>query len=560
MATTRERICFVVSPIGDEGSEIRQRSDMMLESIIRPAAKVCGYEAMRADESASPGLITADVVRHLIDDPLVIADLTDLNPNVMYELAVRHATGRPFLQIIRKGQSIPFDIVPIRTFRFDEPNVQNLDATRAELVKWIKEAEKGALIETPILNAIDLQRLQTSPRPEERSLADLVLAISDIRSEVKGATDRMLKAIRSDHEVTDSVYAWRAGHYRREKKHIAEQFIRRTLGKRVEYLQQQFGHRRIRIIFDSGSTIAPMLDVLGQEAEGNPEHWCKEIQAVTNNIKGIENILRYRDQPGNRYGNLPLADFSVLPGKVLAAFEAIADPRTLEALESYREDRYYTIAVTTGNYILLHDREFLPIARAGFHPHFKATLYDIASEVYVIAPLGKILMWVGKDELGKAAPLEDMLDRLNTDLKLKSMSLDKDSEEKRYHLVNEGLVWSRQGKNAGPQVLTPWLEKSVLVTTRRTDACLFERHFLKVEAELGHRNFSDDWGVGSGPRLLATPFLALPLIKDEQFKVEVPHENLRRFARKYFFMRDDWPGYQEAAAAETDTSEFPLDR
>ena len=93
---TEKKKCFVITPIGEDGSETRRRADQILRHVIAPAAEACGFETVRADQIAEPGLITTQIIQHIIDDPLVIADLTGSNPNVFYELAVRHAI-RPLL-------------------------------------------------------------------------------------------------------------------------------------------------------------------------------------------------------------------------------------------------------------------------------------------------------------------------------------------------------------------------------------------------------------------------------------------------------------------------------
>ena len=106
MADNSEKICFVIAPIGESDSDIRKRSDQVLKYIIRPAVESCGYRAVRADEVAEPGIITNQIIRHVVDDPLVIADLTGQNPNVFYELAIR-PTRKPLVQIINKVEDIP---------------------------------------------------------------------------------------------------------------------------------------------------------------------------------------------------------------------------------------------------------------------------------------------------------------------------------------------------------------------------------------------------------------------------------------------------------------------
>src|SRR5215217_1908457 len=111
--------CFVIAPIGERDSEIRKRSDKVLRQIIRPAVKECGYEAVRADEIEKPGLISRQVVRRIMDDDLVVADLTGHNPNVFYELAVRHAVGKPLVQLIDRDEKVPFDVSTMRTIEIN---------------------------------------------------------------------------------------------------------------------------------------------------------------------------------------------------------------------------------------------------------------------------------------------------------------------------------------------------------------------------------------------------------------------------------------------------------
>ncbi len=54
--------CFVISPIGDDGSPIRERANIILEYVVAPAVAECGYHAVRADHIAEPGPITRQVI------------------------------------------------------------------------------------------------------------------------------------------------------------------------------------------------------------------------------------------------------------------------------------------------------------------------------------------------------------------------------------------------------------------------------------------------------------------------------------------------------------------
>ena len=107
--------CFYITAIGDDGSEHRKHSDLFLGNILEPALATFGLNVIRADGIDKPGMITRQVIEYILRSRLVIADLSFHNPNVFYELALRHATRLPIVQIIRAGDLIPFDIHQMRT-------------------------------------------------------------------------------------------------------------------------------------------------------------------------------------------------------------------------------------------------------------------------------------------------------------------------------------------------------------------------------------------------------------------------------------------------------------
>ena len=175
------KVCFVIGPIGEPESETRKRSDQVLKHIIKPAAEKCGYEAIRADQISEPGLITTQVIQHIINDPLVIADLTGRNPNVYYELALRHAVKGPLVQIIAKGEQLPFDVAGMRTISIDHHDLDSVDETRQDIIKYIQALEShSSEIDSPISIATTLQALRQSDKPEQRSLADLVASMAEL--------------------------------------------------------------------------------------------------------------------------------------------------------------------------------------------------------------------------------------------------------------------------------------------------------------------------------------------------------------------------------------------
>ncbi len=176
------KVCFVIAPIGEEGSDIRRRSDQVFKHIVTPAAKECGYETIRADTISEPGMITSQVIQHLLDDALVVADLTGRNPNVFYELAVRHAVRKPVVQVIQAGEPIPFDVSQSRTIQVDHHDLDSAARCRDELIKQIHAVEHDpANVDTPISVAIDVQHLRESKNPLEKSSAEIMSMLQDMR-------------------------------------------------------------------------------------------------------------------------------------------------------------------------------------------------------------------------------------------------------------------------------------------------------------------------------------------------------------------------------------------
>jgi hypothetical protein len=120
------KICFYISPIGEETSEHRRHADFLMEYIIKPAVAEFDLTVVRADQMGKPGMIGKQVIEHILKARLVIADLSFHNPNVFYELCLRHATRLPTVQVKRTVDNIPFDLSQYRTISIETRDVYAL--------------------------------------------------------------------------------------------------------------------------------------------------------------------------------------------------------------------------------------------------------------------------------------------------------------------------------------------------------------------------------------------------------------------------------------------------
>lgn len=150
-ATDFKNACFVITPIGDEGSPERKHADAMLRHLISPVLKEHNLTAIRADQIAKPGHITKQTVEHIAFCRVCITDLSFGNQNAHYELGVRHAFNLASVQIIRKGDKIPFDVQQGRTIIIDTSDpytiMDRIAAAKAELSEHVKAILSGTNVQ-----------------------------------------------------------------------------------------------------------------------------------------------------------------------------------------------------------------------------------------------------------------------------------------------------------------------------------------------------------------------------------------------------------------------------
>jgi hypothetical protein len=128
--TVDQKLCFVLMPF-------REPFDTYYARIIKPAIRDLGLDALRSDEIYGTSPIIQDIWTHIWKACLVVADVTDKNPNVNYELGLCHTLGVPTVIISRKEEDVPFDYRHRRCiiYRVEDPGWD--DKLRDDLKKTI---------------------------------------------------------------------------------------------------------------------------------------------------------------------------------------------------------------------------------------------------------------------------------------------------------------------------------------------------------------------------------------------------------------------------------------
>jgi len=180
-----EKICFFIAPIGEDGSRERDRSDQIRDFVIKPAARQFGFKVIRADEISKSGMITSQVIGHIFESPLVIADIGTSNANVFYELALRHAIRKPFIQIYEEGQAIPFDVSNLRSVPLKYGDYRSAENCKKKIEEQITEIEKNPSdVESPVSVAIDLKQLTASGKPIEQKMGMIMEILENLNGQV----------------------------------------------------------------------------------------------------------------------------------------------------------------------------------------------------------------------------------------------------------------------------------------------------------------------------------------------------------------------------------------
>ena len=126
--------CFVMMPFG-------QWMDSYYREVYVPAFRDSGLEPVRADELFSTGSVIEQIWEQISRAKVLLADLTDKNANVFYELGLAHAAHKPVVFTTGRLDDVPFDLRHLRVAVYDVRDPSWGDKLKTTLSVYLKAAK-----------------------------------------------------------------------------------------------------------------------------------------------------------------------------------------------------------------------------------------------------------------------------------------------------------------------------------------------------------------------------------------------------------------------------------
>lgn len=160
--------CFVIMPFGKkkdiDGYEVD--FDYVYHELIYKAVKELGVDCERCDEIIDTGAIHKKMFRGIFDADMSVVDITSLNPNVFYELGVRHALHKYGTLVIRRSSNlpIPFNINGLNILGYDIDNADKLESNRKKIRDHIQKSLDTQGNDSIIYDALDDLKVERKAR------------------------------------------------------------------------------------------------------------------------------------------------------------------------------------------------------------------------------------------------------------------------------------------------------------------------------------------------------------------------------------------------------------
>ena len=187
-ADEREQ-CFVMMPFSDQGDYPKGHFDKIYDQIFKPAIEKAGYQAYRVDENSSSVWITEKIFKAIQESPMALCDLSNQNPNVLYELGLRQAYDKPVVLVQDEKTDKIFDVSGISTVFYESNRLyENVFDAREKITKAILDTKQGRYNSIVKVMKAHAAPVSTGDMTLEDKLEIMLSGIIDDIKEIK--TDR----------------------------------------------------------------------------------------------------------------------------------------------------------------------------------------------------------------------------------------------------------------------------------------------------------------------------------------------------------------------------------
>jgi hypothetical protein len=215
----QKKRCFVVMGFGiktDLATGRKLNLDNAYRNMIKPAVVQCGLECVRADEIPHSGVIDLQMYRELLTADVVIADISTVNPNAIYELGIRHAL-RPWTTVVISESELkyPFDlghiVITPYTHLGDDIGVGEARRFIEQLSDNLREILENPVPDSPVYTFLADLAPPTLKEQQREAAASTVQAIDQaIDASPSGAGESTLAALIEQGEKAIRRSHWRS--------------------------------------------------------------------------------------------------------------------------------------------------------------------------------------------------------------------------------------------------------------------------------------------------------------------------------------------------------------
>lgn len=178
--------CFVMMPISDQGDYPKGHFNKIYEYIFKPAIEEAGYEPYRVDENKLCDPIIGKIFSAIQECPMALCDLSNRNPNVLYELGIRQAYDKPVVLVQDEKTERIFDVSGIHTIEYSserlyEDVLKNRSAI-TEAIRSTMEGKRNSIIKVVNVKNAEIQKGEVSQEDKiEVLLSGLLEDVKEIK-------------------------------------------------------------------------------------------------------------------------------------------------------------------------------------------------------------------------------------------------------------------------------------------------------------------------------------------------------------------------------------------